>query len=136
MTQIFSIKSAAMICVATFAMCLAGQDANAQCRGGGYGGGYGGGFSSGFGSPGISIGYSSGYRGGYGRNFGYGGYGNYGGFNRGISVNLYRPSYSRPASFHNTSHFDHHPARLVPHGNHLDYVPAHSSFHRTGHWHH
>jgi len=44
MTQIFSFKSAAIICVATLAMCFAGQDANAQCRGGGGFGGGGGAF--------------------------------------------------------------------------------------------
>ncbi len=83
MTQVFSIKSAAMVCVATLAMCFAGQEANAQCRGGGYGG-----FSPGFGGTSIAInrgvssfGYSSGYRG-----INYGGFG--GGF--GAPVNLYR----------------------------------------------
>lgn len=78
MTQVFSIKSGAMLCVATLAMCFAGQEANAQC-GGGFGG-----FSPGFGGTsiainrgGVSFGYSSGFRG-----IGYGGFG--------APVNLYR----------------------------------------------
>ena len=89
MTQIISIKSAAIICVATLAMCFAGQDASAQCRGGGFNSGFGG-FNSGFGSPGISIGVSSGFR-GSGFNSGFGGFNSgfgHSGFNR-----SFRPSY-------------------------------------------
>jgi len=80
MTQIFSIKSAAMLCVATLAMCFAGQDANAQCRGGG---GFGG-FSPGYGGSGISIGFSN-----VNRGFGYG---NIGGFGNGF----YNPGFASP----------------------------------------
>lgn len=73
-----------MLCVATVAMCFAGQDVNAQCGGGGgFGGGFnsfsrGGGFvgSPGFNRGGLNISYSSGYRGGFG------------------GFNSYRPSYS------------------------------------------
>ncbi len=84
MTQIYSIKSAAMLCVATVAMCFAGQDANAQCLSG-----RGVAFGPSFGGSGISIGYTSGFRGiNYG-NFGYG----YGGLNRGVSININRPVY-------------------------------------------
>ena len=40
MSRMFSIKSAAVLCVATLVMCFSATDANAQCRGGGYGVGY------------------------------------------------------------------------------------------------
>ena len=66
MIKFFSIKSAAILCVATLAMCFSGQDANAQVYGRGFGG-----FSPGFGGTsinisrgGISLGYSNGFRGG------------------------------------------------------------------------
>jgi len=92
-----------MLCVATFAMCFAGQEANAQCP---YGGRGVGGFNSGFGGTSLSIGYSSGYRGGgYGRGLSYGGFGGYGGYGggvgRGVSINLYRP----PTNLYRSSSF-------------------------------
>lgn len=45
----------------------------------------------------------------------------------------------RPASrghyhYHDTSHFDYVPAHVVPHGNHLHYIPAQRYFHRDGHY--
>ena len=88
MSRMFSIKSAAVICVATLVMCFSATDANAQCRGGG--GGYGVGYGA------RSIGYSSGYRGV--NNFNrVGGYG-VGGFGRsGVSINVGR-SYVSPVS--------------------------------------
>jgi len=114
MTQIFSIKSAAMLCVATLAMCFAGQDANAQCGGGGYGG-----FSRGYGGGGINVGYSSGYR-GYSNFSGNRGYG-YGGYGGGISYNSYRPTYSR-STWTNTAQFNPYAGRSA-YGN---YVPTRS----------
>jgi hypothetical protein len=38
--------------------------------------------------------------------------------------------------WHDTSHFDYHPAELIQHGNHFHYQPAHYDYHQTGHWHH
>lgn len=98
MTQIFSVKSAAMLCVAAVAMTFSGAEADAQCPYGGRGVAIG----SGFGGTSISIGYSSGFRGigglGY-SNFGpaIGGFGPVYGpnFGRGVSVNLYRPPVPR-----------------------------------------
>ena len=37
-------------------------------------------------------------------------------------------------TYHNTSHYDYHPAQLVPHGNHFHHQPAHYDFHPSGHW--
>lgn len=98
MTQIFSIKSAAMLCVATLAMCFAGQDANAQCRGGGFGG-----FSPGFGGTSINInrgGLNFGYASGFNR-----GFNNFGGFNSGfhgprVAVPVFRQSTFYGGGFH------------------------------------
>ena len=38
--------------------------------------------------------------------------------------------------WHDTSHYDYHPADYVPHYNHYHYVPAHYDVHHTGHWDH
>lgn len=38
-------------------------------------------------------------------------------------------------TWHDTSHFDYHPGYVVPHGNHLDFVPGHYDFHPSGHYH-
>ncbi len=50
----------------------------------------------------------------------------------------YRRTFYAPSRnvWHNTSHFDYHPGRYVPHRNHIDYVPGHFDYHRTGHWDH
>lgn len=126
MNQIFSMKSAAMLCVATFAMCFAGQDANAQCLNSGRGVGFG----PGFGGSALSIGYTSGYR---GINYGGFGYGGYGGLNRGVSVNLYRPSYGysvyRPSNVYGG--FYGRPYGNVGRG----YGYGHGHRHGHGHWH-
>jgi hypothetical protein len=47
----------------------------------------------------------------------------------------YRPIYTGPV-WHDTTHYDYHPGQVVPHGNHLDYVPGHYDLHRSGHWDH
>lgn len=124
MLQIFSIKSAAMLCVATVAMCFAGQDANAQCLNSGRGVGFG----PGFGGSAISIGYSSGFR---GINYGGFGYGGYGGFGRGVSVNVYRPSYGvsvyRPGSLYGGGFYGR------PYGGNFNRGYGHGQFHRHGH---
>lgn len=92
MNQIFSIKSAAVLCVATLMMCFSAQDASAQCRGGG---GFGGGYGYGGGYSGRSIGYSSGYRGVNVNRFG--------GFGPSVSVSVGRSgfgnSFSRGGNF-------------------------------------
>jgi hypothetical protein len=50
-------------------------------------------------------------------------------------VQSYRPSYQRGHyDYHDTSHFDYIPSRVVRHGNHYDYQPARYQFHRTGHY--
>ncbi|SFI19773.1 hypothetical protein [Planctomicrobium piriforme] len=36
--------------------------------------------------------------------------------------------------FHNTSHYDYVPGGVVPHGNHLHYVPGTYQWHQTGHY--
>ena len=36
--------------------------------------------------------------------------------------------------WHDTSHWDYHPGRLVPHYDHYDYVPGHYHYHREGHF--
>ncbi|MEX0716938.1 MAG: hypothetical protein WD066_10135 [Planctomycetaceae bacterium] len=53
---------------------------------------------------------------------------------------FYNPSYgnwgySQPY-WHDTSHYDYHPTRIVPHGNHYDVIPGHYHLHHSGHWHH
>jgi len=63
------------------------------------------------------------------------GYGGYGGFN---GYRQYNPTpyyYGRRHSFwHNTSHYDYHPAEIRRHGNHYHYQPGHYDYHQTGHW--
>ena len=127
MLKIRTIRSAVFMFAAGAVMCFMANDAKAQSCG--YGGGYGGGYRG----RGINVSFGSGY-GGYG---GYGGHGGgYGlGGRRGLSVSLYRPSYRR-AVWHDTSHLDYHPGRVVRHRNHLDYVPGHYDVHRTGHYDH
>lgn len=112
------------------------RDASAQhygCNtdfGGGYSSGYGGGFGygGGYSSPRLSVSVGYGNYGGYPsqsvRHSGYNGYSGYGGHHR---VGGHR-------TWHDTSHLDYHGPSLVPHGNHLDYVPGHYDVHRTGHW--
>lgn len=69
------------------------------------------------------------------------GYGSYGGGNYQVSPypgGNFGGGYYPPATvptYHNTTHFDYHPAQYVPHGNHYHYTPAHYDLHRTGHWH-
>lgn len=87
-------------------------------------------------------------------NFGYRGYGGHRG-HRGHGSSIYygqsfRPSYNYYRSFgHSRSyggyggyggyhhprqpHYDYHAPTLIPHGNHLDYVPGHYDFHHRGH---
>ncbi|MCA9135887.1 MAG: hypothetical protein KDB00_03990 [Planctomycetales bacterium] len=59
----------------------------------------------------------------------------------------YRPSYNYSRVYgHSQSfggyyhprqpHYDYHPPTLIPHGNHLDYVPGHYDLHHRGHIHH
>ncbi len=38
------------------------------------------------------------------------------------------------AHWHNTSHYDYHPAQIVPHGNHFHVQPGHYDRHQTGHF--
>ncbi len=65
--------------------------------------------------------------------YGYGGYG-YGGYSYGAGAYNYgfvgRPHYH----WHDTSHWDYHPTRIVPHGNHFHVQPGHFHYHNTGHW--
>lgn len=36
--------------------------------------------------------------------------------------------------WHDTTHIDRIPARIVPHGNHYDYIPGRNVIHHDGHW--
>lgn len=77
-----------------------------------------------------------GHRGGFRSAFGgswNGGYGGYGGYNRGYGGNG-GYGYTQPR-WHDTSHYDYHPAQVVPHGNHYHVIPGHYDYHRTGHYH-
>jgi hypothetical protein len=38
--------------------------------------------------------------------------------------------------WHDTPHLHYRPAAIVPHGDHLDYVPERYEVHHTGHWDH
>ena len=89
--------------------------------------------------------------GGFSIHIGNYGYGNYGGYRS------YRPTYN-PSTYYRHGrthaptynyyrsyggyhhpvrpHYDYHAPSLVPHGNHLDYVPGHYDFHHGGHLHH
>ena len=102
-----SLRTFAFMFAAAAAMCFVAQEASAQScgyRGGGFGGGFGG--------SGISLNIGTGYGGGFNRGFSggglyggnfygggrsfYGGSGLYNsGFNRGIGIQSYRPSYGR-----------------------------------------
>jgi hypothetical protein len=96
--------------------------------------------AGGFGVPVAHGGYnlSPGPYGGYGPYTTYGGYGGGGiaGYGKLGGYGIY-PGYgglTGGAVWHDTSHFDYYPGGYVPHGNHLDYVPGHSAYHRDGHW--
>ena len=105
---------------ALFTMLLASQQADAQSCG--YGRGYYGGRVGGYTSY-----YGSAVRGGY-----YGG-----GRNYGMTFTTRRPVSRYPRhTYHDTSHYDYYPSRIVPHGDHLDYIPGHYRYHQTGHIHH
>jgi hypothetical protein len=90
--------------------------------------------AQGYGPYGCGVPYSTGYHGGYG------GYA--------PTYNVYRPGYGGlnvgygglhfsygGAGWHDTSHYDYHPATVRRHWGHYDYVPGHYHLHRTGHPH-
>jgi hypothetical protein len=84
-------------------------------------------------------------------NYGYRGYSGHGAYrpNYGRS---YRPSYNYSRVYQGryggygghgggghhprVPHYDYHAPTLVPHGNHLDYIPGHYDYHRGGHYGH
>ena len=75
-----------------------------------------------------------GITGGAYRNYGYGyGVPGYRSYYRG-----YAPRYRSHYGYrhHGVPHYDYHGPSLVPHGNHLDYVPGHYDFHHGHHGHH
>jgi hypothetical protein len=43
-----------------------------------------------------------------------------------------QPHYRR---WHDTSHWDYHQPRIVPHGTHYHVTPGHYDYHQDGHWH-
>lgn len=50
----------------------------------------------------------------------------------------YSPSsyYRQPSyQWHDTSHWDYHPAQIQRHGNHYHVTPGHYDWHNQGHWH-
>ncbi len=77
----------------------------------------------------FSFGSGGHYHGGYSHGGHYHGGQIYGG---GYGPNIL--IYPQPR-WHDTSHWDYHPAQIVPHGNHLHVVPGHYDYHQTGHWH-
>lgn len=79
-----------------------------------------------------------GYGGGYGHHSHggsayHGGSYNYGHLNGNLGSGYYPPPVM--PTWHNTSHYDYQPGQYVPHGGHFHYVPGHTHFHQTGHWH-
>ena len=104
--------------------------ANASAQGFGHGGCYG---NSG------GLGYSAGY-GGYGGGYGgySAGYGGIGGYGGGYGISAYSGigggGFGSP-SWHNTGHYDYHPAQVQRHRLHLHYTPGHYDYHGSGHWH-
>lgn len=61
----------------------------------------------------------------------------------GFSSSYYSPSWHRSYyhhprrghyDWHDTSHYDYVPPRVVPHGNHYHYVPGSYIWHQDGHW--
>ena len=75
-------------------------------------------------------------------NYGYGNYGAYRSYRPSYGPSIYygrsyRPTYNYQRSYGGyhpaRPHYDYHPPSLVPHGNHLDYVPGHYDFHHRGH---
>ena len=43
-------------------------------------------------------------------------------------------SYGGHYDFHDTSHYDWHPAQVYRHGNHFDVAPGHYDLHQSGHY--
>jgi hypothetical protein len=64
---------------------------------------------------------------------GYGGYGGYRTLSYGYGGG---DCYGGRSVWHDTSHYDYHPAEIVRHRNHYHYVPGHYDFHETGHFDH
>ncbi len=95
----------------------------------------------------VMVGAASADAGHYNSGRNYGRYNNYGwrpnsssyynrGYNSNYNWNRYgnQGYYQNTPRWHNTSHYDYHGASLQRHGNHLDYVPAHYDYHRSGHY--
>ena len=61
-------------------------------------------------------------------------YGNSGFHQHSISHNQGLVQPQLHSHWHNTSHYDYHPATVVPHGNHLHVNPGHYDRHQTGHY--
>lgn len=109
-------KALCILCAGAAALLIGQSDASAQCAYGGYGRGIG----IGYGAPAYGFNYSrfsnprSSLSISFGRYPAYRGYG-YGGLRQ-------------------RGHYDYHPPRVVPHGNHYDYIPGHYHWHRGRHW--
>ena len=63
------------------------------------------------------------------------GHGGYGGYSAGWSYATAPVQAYRPPVWHDTTHYDYHPATFVPHRNHFHYTPGHYDVHSSGHWH-
>lgn len=69
--------------------------------------------------------YGNSYGSGYGLGYSSGYLPSYGGY-----TNVYRPSYN---VWHDTSHYDYVPTRVIPHGNHYHVQPGGYYYHQSGH---
>ena len=83
--------------------------------------------------------YRYGNQNGHGFNRGHATYQNYNRYSWGSNYNATRYGghsslYRSTPVYHNTSNFDYHGPSLKRNGNHLDYVPAHYDYHRSGHY--
>lgn len=67
---------------------------------------------------------------GYGNNY----YGNGYGYRNSYYNGGYGHGSHLHRDYHDTSHYDYHPATIQRHGNHYHYQPGHYDYHQTGHY--
>ena len=127
MTRFSIVKSSALALAVTALITFASSNAQAQIA---LHGPHGGGVH--IGGGGISLhGGGAHWGGGHGGHWGGGHSGHWGGghWGGGGIVRPYVPAHT----WHDTSHYDYHPGRVVRHGNHFDYQPGHYDWHQQGH---
>ena len=89
----------------------------------------------GLGASAAEAQHGYGYRdGGYGPRYSTRSHQGFGGEFRGQSYGWGRNSYRPHSHYHDTSHYDYHPATIQRHRDHYHVTPSHYDYHQSGHW--